>query len=70
MYVCHLPVADPPVLDTVTVILVDDGLLRTSTGCADPSDSLTLYNDWLKDIRISVEVINTYYAKFSYNHGM
>ena len=41
----HSPVADPPVLDTVTVISVDDGLLRTSTGCAGPSDSLILYTD-------------------------
>jgi len=44
----HLPVADPPVLDTCIVILVDDGLLRTSTGFAGPSSSLTLYDDWLK----------------------
>ena len=36
-------------LDTVIVISVDDGLLRTSTGCAGPSGSLTLYTDWLKD---------------------
>ena len=41
----HSPVADPPVLDTVTVISVDDGLLRTSTGCPGPSGSLTLYTD-------------------------
>ena len=50
----HSPVADPPVLDTVTVISVDDGLLRTSTGCAGPSGSLTLYTDWLKDMVISI----------------
>ena len=33
---------------TCTVMLVDDGLLRTSTGCAGPLSSLTLYVDWLK----------------------
>ena len=33
---------------TCTVISVDDGLLRTSTGCAGPASSLTLYVDWLK----------------------
>ena len=30
------PVAVPSVLNTCTVISVDDGLLRTSTGCAGP----------------------------------
>ena len=54
MYISHSPVADPPVLDTVTVISVDDGLLRTSTGCAGPSGSLTLYTDWLKDTVMSI----------------
>ena len=53
----HSPVADPPVLDTVTVISVDDGLLRTSTGCAGPSGSLTLYTNWLKDIVMSIGTI-------------
>ena len=52
-YVCRsmytiLPVADPSVLNTLIVISVDDGLLRTSTGCAGPSSSSTLYVDWLK----------------------
>ena len=51
----HSPVADPPVLDTVTVISVDDGLLRTSTGCAGPSDSLILYTDWLKDTAMPIQ---------------
>ena len=41
----HLPVVDPSVLLTSTVISVDDGLLRTSTGCTGPSSSLTLYVD-------------------------
>ena len=36
-------VAVPEVSLTCTVISVDDGLLRTSTGCAGPSVSLTLY---------------------------
>ena len=39
----HLPVADLEVSLTCTEIAVDDGLLRTSTGCTGPSSSLTLY---------------------------
>ena len=39
--------------DTCIVILVDDGLLRTSTGCADRASSLILYVDWLKDMVIA-----------------
>ena len=41
----HLPKAVTFVLNTSIVMSVDDGLLRTSTGCADPSLSLTLYVD-------------------------
>ena len=37
-----LPVADPLVLNTSTVMAVADGLLRTSTGWKLPSASLTL----------------------------
>ena len=44
----YSPVAVMSLLVTCTVILVDDGLLRTSTGCAGPSSSSTLYVDWLK----------------------
>ena len=40
-----LPVAAPLVLNTCTVISVDDGLLRTSTGCAGPASSSILYVD-------------------------
>ena len=43
----YLPVADPSVVVTCTVILVDNGLLTTSTGCAGPASSLTLYSDRL-----------------------
>ena len=39
---------------TVTLISVDDGLLRTSTGCAGPSFSLTLYVDWWKETMMVV----------------
>ena len=39
----YSPVADPSVLVTVTLNSVDDGLLRTSTGCAGPLPSITLY---------------------------
>ena len=41
---------------TFRVITVDDGLLRTSTGCTNPSPSLTLYVDSLKLIVIAVIV--------------
>ena len=41
----YSPVAEPSVLVTCTVISVDDGLLRTSTGFVDPPSSLTLYVD-------------------------
>ena len=44
----YSPVAVMSLFLTCTVISVDDGLLRTSTGCAGPSSSLTLYADWLK----------------------
>ena len=39
----YSPVADPSVLVTVTIIVIDDGLLRTSTGCAGPAFSITRY---------------------------
>ena len=39
------PVAVPTMSLTCTVISVDDGLLRTSTGCVGPSSSSTLYVD-------------------------
>ena len=39
----YSPVADPSVLVTCTVKVIDAGLLRTSTGCAGPAFSLTLY---------------------------
>ena len=40
-----------------TVIIVDDGLLRTNTGCAGPSSSLTLYDDRVKEIVDTIENI-------------
>jgi len=40
--IVSLPSAVISVLITVTVILVDAGPLRTSTGCTDLSSSLTL----------------------------
>ena len=39
----HLPRAVILVLNTSTVTSVDDGLLRTSTGCTGPLSSLMLY---------------------------
>ena len=39
----YSPVANPSLLFTVTLKSVDDGLLRTSIGCAGPAFSLTLY---------------------------
>ena len=51
-----LPLAEPSVTFTITVISVDDGLLKTSTGCAGPSSSSTMYVDWLKFTVTSVEM--------------
>ena len=52
----YSPVAVMSLLLTCTVISVDDGLLTTSTGCAGPSSSSTLYVDWLKLTNIAVVV--------------
>jgi len=49
----HSPLAVFGISPTSTVISVDDGLLRTSTGCAGPAFSLTLYVDWLKETTIT-----------------
>ena len=51
----YSPVAVMSLLLTCTVILVDDGLLRTSTGCVGPSSSSILNVDWLKLTEISTE---------------
>ena len=40
----------------LTVISVDDGLLRTSTGCAGPSSSLTLYVDLVNMTVATIEI--------------
>ena len=40
----YSPVADPSVVDTVMVILIDDGLVRISTGW-NSSFSLTVYTE-------------------------
>jgi len=53
MLVIHSLVAVFWVSLTCTIISVDDGLLRTSTGCAGPSFSSTLYVDWLNAMVIS-----------------
>ena len=51
----HSPQAVTLILNTSIVISVDDGLLRTITGCAGPSFSLMLYTDWLKDTVMAME---------------
>ena len=43
-----LPVADPSLLNTLTVISVDDGLLRINNICTGPLSSSILYVDWPK----------------------
>jgi len=53
MKLLHSLVAVTPVSLTRTVISVDDGLLRTSTGCAGPAPSLTLYVDGLNDTLVA-----------------
>lgn len=45
----YLPIAELSLFITCTITSVDDGLLRTNTGSAGPSSSLTMYVDWLKD---------------------
>ena len=42
---------------TCTIILYDDGLLKTSTGCIDPTCSLTLYVGCSKFTIETVEII-------------
>ena len=44
----YVPDADVSLAVTCTVILVDDGLLRISTGCAGPLPSATSYVDCAK----------------------
>ena len=44
----YLPVAVISLVITCRVILVATELLRTSTGCTNPSFSLIIYVDWLK----------------------
>lgn len=59
-----LPVADPSVLSTCTVISLGDGLLRIITISTDPPFSSTLYSDWLKftvaTITINLSSASTY----------
>ena len=45
----YLPIAELSLFITCTMTSVDDGLLRTNTGSAGPSSSLTMYVDLLKD---------------------
>ena len=71
-YLCHyshsyLPIADPPMTITSTVTSLDDGILRTSTGCTTPSYSLTLYTDSLKDtaaIYIELQKFHNYKTNY------
>ena len=56
-YILCSPVAVLLLVVTCTVISVDDGLLRTSTGCTDPISSSTVYADWSKVIVESIKDI-------------
>jgi len=47
--ILYLPVAVLSLSKSFTVILTDDGLLRTSTSCGLILFSFTLYSDCLKD---------------------
>ena len=47
--------AVPSLSATCMVILVDDGLVRTSTGVTILAFSFTLYVDWLKDMVETIE---------------
>ena len=55
----YSPVVVMSLLLTCMAISVDDGLLRTNTGCAGPSSSLTLYVDWLKVMVGPLITVNT-----------
>ena len=50
----YLPIAVLFSFVTCRIILVDDGLVRTSTNCTVPSFSLTLYFGFMKDTVISM----------------
>ena len=66
----YLLMAVSPVSLTCTVISVDDGLLRTSTGCAGPASSLTLYVDWLKVTTVATvwcKNLNGYFNNYKCN---
>jgi len=52
----HIPVAVLSLLTTCTVILNDDGLLRTSTSCPNPQSS----SNSLKDVSLKDTVTSTY----------
>ena len=52
----YSPVAVMSLFSTCTVISVDDGLLRTNTGCAGPSSSSTLYADCLKLTMMAIKM--------------
>ena len=58
--VCDSPFA----VNSITLMHIEkqygDGLLRTSTGCTDPSCSRILYVDWLKLTVIATEKQPTY----------
>ena len=45
-----------------TVISAAIESLRTSTGCTDPSFSLTIYVDWLKLIDTAIQITNDHWS--------
>ena len=57
----YLPVAEPSVLVTCTVISIFNALLNISTGCTGPASSLTLYVDCSKLTTIT-ETKNNYFS--------
>ena len=61
----YIPNAVLLLLLIFTAISVDDGLLRTSTGCAGPSFSLTVYVEWSK--LIVATSIQTYIFNNDFN---
>ena len=52
----NLPIAELSVLDTFTIISVDDASLNINKGCTGPLLSTTLYDDSLKNTVIATRL--------------
>ena len=55
-----LPVADPSLLNTLSVMSVVDALLSSNSSCTDPLSSSMLYVDWSK-LTVGANISNNKY---------